>query len=184
METIVILRELSLLIGIWVAIYGIDSWRREHKGKRQMELAEETLALFYEARDVITYMRHPISYDSETEDIVKGDKEDDESYEARKKSSIIFKRYYDKHELFNKIYAMRYRFMAQTGKKEVEPFEDLRKIINEIFVSARMLSGLWPRSYFRTEEQREKHYAMIQKHEDVFYQGIEDEDPILPRTKL
>jgi len=53
METIAVLKELSLLIGIWVAIYGIDSWRREHKGKRQLELAEETLALFYEARDVI-----------------------------------------------------------------------------------------------------------------------------------
>ena len=61
METISLLRDLSLLIGIWVAIYGIDSWRREHKGKREIELAEDVLALFYEARDAIKYMRFPFS---------------------------------------------------------------------------------------------------------------------------
>lgn len=32
------LQHLSVLIGIWVAIYGIDAWRREHVGKRQLEL--------------------------------------------------------------------------------------------------------------------------------------------------
>jgi len=46
METLLTIKELSLLIGIWVVIYGVDSWRREHKGKRQIELAEETLSLF------------------------------------------------------------------------------------------------------------------------------------------
>jgi hypothetical protein len=43
------IRDISILIGIWVAIYSIDSWRREFQGKRQIELAEETLAMFYEA---------------------------------------------------------------------------------------------------------------------------------------
>ena len=40
-----------------VAIYGIRSWRREFRGKRQIELAEDVLALFYEARDAITAIR-------------------------------------------------------------------------------------------------------------------------------
>ena len=93
METVTFLKEISLLIGIWVAIYGIDSWRREHKGKRQIELAEETLALFYEARDVIAYIRNIVSYGSETENIVRGEGEPEEKYEARKQASIVFKRY-------------------------------------------------------------------------------------------
>jgi len=181
METVAILKEISLLIGIWVAIYGIDSWRREHKGKRQIELAEETLALFYEARDVIAYIRSIFSYSSETEDIARGENETDERYEARKRASIVFKRYNANQELFNKIHAMRYRFMAQIGKEKAEPFDELRKIVNEILVSARMLSQLWSRHHFRTQEQEDKHYESIERHEAIFYQGIDEEDPIIPR---
>ena len=181
METVAILKEISLLIGIWVAIYGIDSWRREHKGKRQMELAEETLSLFYEARDVIAYIRNIFSYSTETEGIARGENETKERYEARKQASIVFKRYNENQELFNKIHAMRYRFMAQIGKEQAEPFEELRKIVNEIFVSARMLSQLWSRRHFRTQEQEDKHYKSIERHEAIFYEGIEEEDPIIPR---
>ena len=181
METVAILKEISLLIGIWVAIYGIDSWRREHKGKRQMELAEETLALFYEASDVIAYIRNILSYGSETESIARGENETEERYEARKQASIVFKRYNENQELFNKIHAMRYRFMAQIGKKQAEPFEELRKIVNEIFISARMLSQLWSRRHFRTQEQEDKHYKSIERHEAIFYEGIEEKDPIIPQ---
>jgi hypothetical protein len=76
---------------------------------------------------------------------------------------------------------MRYRFMAQIGKDKAEPFKELRKIVNEIFISARMLSQLWSRGHFRTPEQEEKHYKSIERHESIFYEGIEEEDPIIPR---
>jgi hypothetical protein len=109
MEIAALLKEISLLIGIWVAIYGIDSWRREHTGKRQIELAEETLALFYEAKDVITYIRHPAGYSSETDNLERGENESEENYKARKQASIVFKRYNEHQELFNKIHSMRYR---------------------------------------------------------------------------
>jgi hypothetical protein len=181
MEIASLLKEISLIIGIWVAIYGIDSWRREHTGKRQIELAEETLALFYEAKDVITYIRHPAGYSSETETLERGEGESEKDYKARKQASIVFKRYNEHQELFNKIHSMRYRFMAQIGKEQAQPFDDLRKIINEIFLSARMLSRLWARDYFRTEEQREKHYKSIEKHEAIFWEGLEEEDPIISR---
>ncbi|MDL1982249.1 MAG: hypothetical protein LWX02_12440 [Deltaproteobacteria bacterium] len=145
-----------------------------------MELAEETLALFYEASDVIVYMRNPFSYGSETEGIARGENETEERYEARKRASIVFKRYNENHELFNKIHAMRYRFMAQIEKK-TEPFEELRKIVNEIFISARMLFQLRSRRHFRTQEQKDKHYKSIERHEAIFYEGIEEKDPIIPR---
>lgn len=181
MDTLLTIKEISLLIGIWVAIYGIDSWRREHTGKRQIELAEETLALFYEARDVIAQIRHPVSWGHETADIERGEKESEKNYEARKKASIVFARYNERQELFNKIHSLRYRFMAQIGKKEAEPFDDLRKIVNEIFLSARMLARLWARDHFRTDQDHEKHWEQIQKHEEVFWDGLSEEDPINKR---
>ncbi len=88
-----VLKEISILIGIWVAIYGIDSWRRESIGKRKIELAEDVLALFYEARDVIRYMRHPVNLSHETIDIERGENETDAAFQARRNASIVFKRY-------------------------------------------------------------------------------------------
>ena len=45
-----------------MAAYSLDAWRREFMGKRRMELAEEVLALFYQARDVIEQIRSPVRY--------------------------------------------------------------------------------------------------------------------------
>jgi hypothetical protein len=178
MEALITIKELSLLIGIWVAIYGIDSWRREHTGKRQIELAEETLALFYEARDAIARIRHPASWGNEVDDIERGERESDKDYDARKRASIVFSRYNEHKELFNKIHSMRYRFMAQIGKEESVPFDELRSIVNEIFLSAKMLARLWARDHFKTEEANEKHWQDIEKHEAVFWDGMSEDDPI------
>ena len=174
-------RDISTLIALWAVIYGIDSWRREHRGKRQTELAEDVLALFYEARDAITYLRHPFVRAGEVEDIKQTDNETERQWEARKNASVVFKRYNDRQELFNRIHSLRYRFMAQIGHREAEPFDELRKIVNEILFAARSLARLWPKDHFTTEQQRDAHYARVEKYEAVFWEGTECEDPITPR---
>jgi hypothetical protein len=181
MDWIQILQQVSILIGILVVIYGIDAWRREHIGKRQLELAEDTLALFYEAADAIRHMRHPASFGHETEVLKPGEGETDPQFEARKNASVVFHRYNQYQEIFNKIHASRYRFMAQIGKDESEPFNELRKIVNEITLSARMLARLWARDHFRTDDQWKLHQEQINKHESVFWEGSEEDDPINPK---
>ena len=54
-----------------VAIYGIKSWRKEFKGKRDIELAEEVLELFYKAEDAITAIRSPLGYTSEGQRVIE-----------------------------------------------------------------------------------------------------------------
>lgn len=184
MEWIELLKQTSILLGIWVAIYGIDSWRREHKGKRQIELAEDTLALFYEAEDAIKHIRHPFSFLSETEDVERTENESEKEWEARKRASVAFKRYNEHQELFNRLYAMRYRFMAQIGKDEAKPFDDLRNITKEIMVAARMLSRLWAREHFTTEEKDEQHRKQVDKYEAVFWEGLKEEDQINSRLEM
>ena len=82
-----------------------------------MELAEEVLALFYEARDAVAYLRHPLVMSSEIEDIKKAENETEQQWEARKNASVVFKRYNERQELFNRIHSLRYRFMAQIGNR-------------------------------------------------------------------
>ena len=175
------INQISIFIGIWVAIYGIDSWRREHAGKRQLELAEDTLAMFYEAADAIEHIRYPMGSTSETEELEKGEHETDDQFQARRNASVVFFRYKQYQELFNKIHASRYRFMAQIGKDEAAPFEDLRNIINEIIISARRLARLWARNSFRNDEQWEKHLKQLERHEAVFWEGLDEDDPINPK---
>ena len=178
MDWLEALKQISIIVALFVAIYGIDSWRRAHVGKRQIELAEDTLALFYEAVDAIKHIRHPASYAHETEDITKGEGESNEQYNARKNASVVFYRFNQYQELFNKIHASRYRFMAQIGKEQAKPFEDIRLVTNQIIGSARVLSRLWARDHFRTEEQWQKHQEQVSKYEAVFWDEFDDEDQI------
>lgn len=172
------LKQISILIAAWVAIYGIDSWRREHTGKRRIELAEDTLALFYEAVDIIKLMRLPVSFTNETENIERWKHESDAEFQARKNASVVFVRYNQHLELFNKIYSMRYRFMAQIGRDKAKPFDDLKNIVNEITGAARALSRLWSHECLVTDDQRKQHRELIKKYEAVFWDEFEYDDPI------
>jgi hypothetical protein len=140
--------------------------------------------LFYEASDVIKHVRHPLSFASETESIERGKSERDSEFQARKNASVVFKRYNNHQELFNKLHAMRYRFMAQFGKGKAKPFDDLRNIVNKITGSARTLARLWSRDNFESDNQWEAHTKQIEKYEAIFWEGPEDNDPTNPRIKL
>lgn len=75
--------------------------------------------------------------------------------------------------------------MAQFGVDAAKPFDNLRRITNEIQVSAQRLAQLWARQnrYFRTGQQEQHHLDEIQKHEAVFWEGLENSDLINPRLK-
>ena len=173
--------NISVIVGLWIAIYGIDAWRREHTGRRQIELAEETLALFYEASDLIRYLRHPASYAQEHEGIERNPSEPDEHYDARRKASVVFNRYNENKETFNKIRALRYRFMAQIGKEQAIPFDQLHNIVNEILSSARILARLWSTTHFTTDAQWETHFKQVKNYEKIFWDTFQVDDPVNSR---
>lgn len=182
MDLIKGLELIGLLIAAWVAIYGIDAWRREHAGKRKLELAEDTLAAFYEAADAIRHIRSPAGYASEISEVIRGDRETEADFEARRNASVVLFRYNQHQELFNKLHAMRYRFMAQIGKKEAQSFEDMRAIVNEILASAHILARLWARDRHLTDIQLEQHRKRLDKFEAVFWEGLPEDDPINPKV--
>ena len=183
-----ILESVSVIIASAIAsftvIYGVNAWRREYIGKRKLELAEEVLALFYEARDVISYIRNPFSFGGEGSTRMAAENESAEEKRINDQAYVVFERYNNRQELFNKLYSMRYRYMAQFGKDSAKPFDDLNKIVHEIFASARMLSHYWKeqgRRAWRSEEEFNKHLEDMQKHESMFWEMGADKDPVLPR---
>jgi len=171
----------SLIVTILLAIYAIDSWRRSHIGQRKIDLAEETLALFYEAHNAIIHMRSPLSLPAETEGVVREEGESEREWEARRNANVVFHRYKQYSELFSRIHSIRFRFMAQIDKEKAWPFGELQKIVNEIFFAARMLARLWPRHYSSDSKQEERQAEQVQKFELIFWNTDSDDDPINAR---
>jgi len=177
------LSSMSVVIASGTAIYGISAWKREFRGKRQIELAEETLALFYEAREAITNARSCLGFASEgkTREPVDGETAAEKS--ARDAAYAIFERLQPHEELFSKLHAMRYRFMARFGVGAGAPFDELRKVRNEILFAARRLGRLWAKDVTHLgEKEQEAHYQGVQKYESIFWDTYDEaEDPINPR---
>jgi hypothetical protein len=176
--------SISVILASLVAMFGIDAWRREHVGKRQMELAEEVLALFYQTRDAISEMRSPMGFDGEGQTRKAGPDESGDTKKALDSAYVLVERYHKHSELFSRIQSLRYRFRAQLGDEASKPFYDLIRIVNELFISARQLGRYWVREdrHFRTDEERERHFERVRKAEAVFWEGSEEPDPIQPRV--
>ena len=180
-----ILESVSLIIVAWAVIIGVNAWRREYVGKRRLELAEEVLSLFYEARDVIRYIRNPFSYSGEGSTRNAAPNESPEEKQINDNAYVVFERYNKRQDLFNKLYSMRYRYMAQFGKDSAKPFDDLYKIVNEIFTSAHMLSHYWKqqgRRNWKNDEEFQKHLKDMRKYESIFWEHGFDEDSITPKV--
>lgn len=179
------LSNICIVVASGTAIYGIRAWKREFRGKRQIELAEEALALFYEAREVIANARSCLGFASEGKTRKPEPEETPRQKGARDRAYAIFERLEPHEELFSKLHAMRYRFMAQFGVDAAKPFDELRGIRNEIFSAARRLARLWAEDERDLDEtKREAHYERIRKYESVFWDTYDDAtDPITPRVE-
>ena len=148
----------AALFASWLAWKGLSTWKRETVGRRRIELAEDTIADFYEARDIITAIRNPFSYGGEAEQREGRDEEKPEIQEYRDAYYIPLKRIDEHTDFFAKLRARRYRVIAAFGIETAEPFEKVYRIRSEIVVAARMLLVLGPEGKVET---RRKHEASI-----------------------
>jgi hypothetical protein len=132
--------SVAAFIASIVAIRGINSWRREFMGKRDIELAEEVLELFHKAQTAIKAIRSPLGYMLEGQKVLERLKKEGNEQYISSKAAVLFERFEDREEVFHKLQALRYRFMAHFGKDKVKPFDDLKQIVDKMFISAKMLS--------------------------------------------
>jgi hypothetical protein len=157
-----------------VTVYNINAWRREVAGKREYELAEEVLALFYEARDRIRFMRFPLGHAEEGTSRKTSENESPEQKQARDQAYVLIERYRASRETFNRLHALEYRFMALFGRDKAAPFVELRKVVSEMHASAQILSRLWSERAYRRQRD-EKMDALIDKQEHIFWEMGEDD---------
>jgi hypothetical protein len=159
METILqILQSVSIIIACWVAIFGINAWRREFIGKRRIELAEEVLGAFFAVKDAISYIRSPVSYTDEGSTRKKQNYETEEETKIMNRAYIVFERYGKQKEIFHHFAVLKYRFMAAFGKNEESIFDTTTKILNKILNASETLGTYWQHENdIRGDEIKRKH---------------------------
>ncbi|MCI0363160.1 MAG: hypothetical protein L0Y44_09090 [Phycisphaerales bacterium] len=179
--------SISVAIAAMSLVVGVSAWRREFVGKRRIELAESVLEKFYEAADAIRAIRNPFAHTEEGKSRKRDEGELDHESTLLDRAYRVFERYQKHETLFADLRAMRYRFMAVFGKMAGEPFDDLNKILNEIFAAAQMLgTHYWPRQgrvQMSPEEQKE-HLEGKHSLEAVFWHMGEKNDAITPRVNV
>jgi hypothetical protein len=113
--------------------------RELHDHKRRVELAEDVLASFYKARDIILAARSPGGFDTEGHTRPKLEAETDE--EKRELNAIyrVLERLNSNSQFFADLDARRYRISTLISPAAMSAFDELYKIRSEIKIAVRML---------------------------------------------
>ena len=172
-----IAQNVSIILASLFAIYGFDAWRREHVGVRRIELSEEVLSLFYQARDAIESIRSPFGFGGEGQTRKPNENETAEEKQSLDQAYVLIERYNKHSELFSRIHSLRYKFMALLGQEAAQPFDELNKIVNELLVASHQMAWrathLSPRFYSEAQEKRDwDRYLKIDR---VYYAGGDDD---------
>lgn len=132
-------REIVTLLTAVAAFAGVRAWHKDFVGKRQIEMAEDALRMFYHVRDVVRVMRAPFSFGGEDDDVQPMDGETGERFHWRKTVAPLWKRYRERESLFSDLYALKYGFMARFGNDKGQPFDDISRLMSEMFNAANEL---------------------------------------------
>ena len=181
-----LISAVSVLVAALAFLTAVSAWKREFVGKRKIELAESVLALFYEAEDAIREIRSPFGHVGEGTSRERSPGETEAESTLLDRAYVVFERYQKREQLFSQLRSLRYRFMATFGAGAGQPFDDLSRILREIFTAAQMLGRhYWPRQgrVQMTEPQFQKHLAEMHRNEAVFWITTEEEDKISPRLR-
>jgi hypothetical protein len=181
-QTVELVSNIAVIVASGTAIWGINAWRREFKGKRDMELAEDVLCLFYRTERAIEAIRCWLSYSFESQTRAPEPDETPEQKEARDRAYVVLKRIQDRAEVFDQLYTLRFRFMARFGRDRAKPFDKMKGVISEMQVSARTLAQLWADQLRQGDRTSQPTKEQIKKHEEVIW-SMGEADQIEPHVK-
>jgi len=135
-----ILNTLAICVGAFMAVVGINAWKKQLKGSTEYELARRYLKAVYKVRDSIKYVRNPfISIEEMTRAYDENDIKDPDFSDNRKTNravySIRWKKVIDaKTELDVELLEAE----VMWGKKAVDIISDFNAQITKLYVSLKM----------------------------------------------
>ncbi len=176
-----ITQALAIISACWAIISGVGAWKREFIGKRKIELAEETLATFFEIKDAIAFIRNPWSSGNEGTTRQRATHETDAETQLLNRGHIVFERYEAKKDIFVRFNTLKYKFMAVFGTETENIFKETNQTLNSIFSSANMLATYYWQRQGRVQmepDEFQKHLDEMHKHEGIFWDNYNQDDEI------
>ncbi len=132
-----IISTFAIVAASITAIYGINAWKREYRFKRNSELLEEALVLFYQAEHAIAYLRNSFIFSNDLQDFeFPSELEGEYSKEKYKYTHTIRNRFGEKQDVFSKLYSIELRFRARFGTEPTKAFNDMRGKVKELLFAA------------------------------------------------
>lgn len=180
-EIATIAQAVALISACWAIISGVGAWKREFIGKRKIELAEETLALFFEIKDAIAFIRNPWSSGEEGKSRNRAQHETEAESQLLDRGYIVFERYESKKDIFVRFNTLKYKFMAVFGPETEIIFNETNQTLNSIFTSANMLSRHYWQRQGRVKmeaDEFQKHLDEMYKHEGIFWDRYNENDEV------
>ena len=169
-----ILQSLSIIIVAFVAVYSINAWRRELKGQRELDVSEQALALIYECKDNLQFIRSPFGFSGEGQTRKRRPDETEDESKAFDQAYVLIERYEKVKDSFIKLQSIKYKFMAIFGRETEEPFNEVNRIMNELFLAAKRLgSRYWNPKYQGKSERDPNWEKRLSECEAKFYSGEE-----------
>ena len=140
-----IIGAVAIAVAAGVAVWGINSWRRESVGRRRQEIAEEAIVAVYTVRDNIRAARSPFSSGGEGSSRRREVGESSETQEASAKQAAKdalyapLERLNNKSDDFSALYKAQLRFVAYFGKQAETPFKSIKEARDRIYIAGDML---------------------------------------------
>jgi len=175
MRAVELARDIAVIVASLVAILGVSAWKREFKGKRDMELAENVLESFYRAERAIEAIRFPIWNLADGQARSPEPDETPEEKKARDRAYIVIKRIKEHSDIFNQLYTLRFRFMARFGRHRAKPFDEMKRVVDTIMVCTRRLAEFWAEQLRDGERTHPSIKEEIKEYERIIsYAGAKD----------
>lgn len=174
-----IFTALTVMLAALSFTFGVTAWSREFRGKRRIEMAENVLAMFYEAQEAIKNIRSPVSFGGEGNSRPKMEGEVEEESKIRDQGYIPFERYKKYEELFSRLRSTKFTFMAMFGSDQDVPFNELTSVINQVLFAGRQLgTRFWIEQGRRTltPQQLAVHLKQMEKYEAIYWEGLPEKD--------
>jgi hypothetical protein len=174
-EILEIIKSVGVIVASGVAIWGINSWRREAKWKRKYELAEEVLANFYEAHQAIQIIRSPSGFGHEGASRPRQDNETEEEGKIYDRAYITRERFERNKTSLEKLQSLKFRFIALYGKEYEQHFDKFNQNINKIFLASDQIARVRLGQY---GDDNEFIGATMRESREILYLMTNSEDKI------
>jgi hypothetical protein len=177
-----LLQTVAVIAACWAVISGVDAWKREFVGKRQIEVAEETLAPFFEVKDAIAFIRSPWQRQGEGSSRKRASAETAVDSDLLDRGYVVWERYEEKKDIFRVFGTQKYKFMASFGADSEDVFTRVHAQVNAVFAAATMLATHYWKRQGRVEMEKDefaRHLNEMHQHEGVFWDSSDGANDVV-----